>query len=60
MKKYKASFWKENNRIRNGGYETARIIEARNGRQAMRKAEEILNRPLSGMIAISNLEEIKE
>lgn len=41
MKKYKATFWRSNPQLKNGGYETTREFEARNLRSAQKKAREI-------------------
>jgi len=41
MKKYIATFWRENPQLQNGGYETKRTIEARNRTEAIKKAKEI-------------------
>ena len=41
MKKYKATYWRENPQLPKGGYETTRTIEARTPEEAKKKAEQL-------------------
>ena len=41
MKKYKATYWRENPQLPKGGYETTRTIEARTPEAAKKKAEQL-------------------
>ena len=38
MKKYIVTFWRSNPQLKNGGYETTRIVEARTLASAQKKA----------------------
>ena len=59
MKKYKATFWRSNPQLKNGGYETTREIEARNLRSAQKKAREIENTCSYGSMILREVWEVK-
>lgn len=50
MKKFKVKFWRGNPQLRNGGYETTRIIVARTMASAKKKAMEQTEQIYSNMI----------
>lgn len=56
MKKYKATFWRSNPQLKNGGYETTTIIEARTIKSAEKKANDICARTLYGGKRLLNIE----
>ncbi|MBQ8942476.1 MAG: hypothetical protein IJ062_11635 [Firmicutes bacterium] len=53
MKTYKATFWRGNPQLTNGGYETERIIEAKTIASARKKAREYENCIYGTMTLIS-------
>ena len=59
MKKYKATFWRSNPQLKNGGYETTREFEARNLRIAQKKAREIENGCCYGSMSLREIWEVK-
>lgn len=59
MKKYKATFWRSNPQLKNGGYETTREFEVRNLRSAQKKAREIENGCCYGSKILREVWEVK-
>lgn len=57
MKKFKATFWRSNPQLTNGGYVTTRTIEAKTIRSARKKANEICAKTLYGSMTLLNIEE---
>lgn len=57
MKKYIATFWRINEQLSNGGYETTRTIEARNLASAEKKALKITKACRYGGMELVNLVE---
>lgn len=58
MKSFKARFWRHNPQLKNGGYETERIIEAKTIRSAEKKAGEIEAKCLYGRMTLVSIEEV--
>ncbi len=58
MKKFKATFWRSNSQLTNGGYETTRTIEAKTIRSAKKKANEICEKTIYGGMELLKIEEI--
>lgn len=56
MKTYKATFWRSNPQLTNGGYETTRIIEAKSITQARKLAREIESRTNYGGMSLLKVE----
>lgn len=56
MKKFKATFWRSNPQLSNGGYETTRTIEAKTIRSAEKKAREISAKCLYGGMSLLKVE----
>ncbi len=58
MKRFKATFWRSNPQLTNGGYETTRTIEAKTIRSARKKANEICENVNYGGMELLNIEEV--
>ena len=57
--KFVATFWRGNPQLKNDGYWTTRTIEAKNTRQAMKKAREYEN-CVYGTMILDKMEKIEE
>ena len=53
--KYIAKFWRGNRQLRNGGYYTAREIEAKTATGAERKAKKISKECVYGSMVLSDI-----
>lgn len=60
MKKYIATFWRGNPQLENGGYETARTIEAKTITSARKKAMEIERKSIYGTMELIDIKEEKK
>ena len=58
MKKYTATYWRENPQLKNGGYETTRTIEAKTPEAAKKKAEAV--QVAYGSLRLIDIEEAAE
>lgn len=56
MKKFKATFWRGNPQLTNGGYKTTRTIEAKTMKAAERKAKKISNNTVYGSMTLLKIE----
>lgn len=59
MKKWKATIWRGNPQLTNGGYETTRTIEAKTQKSAWKKAEKIAESCLYGYMQVLKVEVIE-
>ena len=57
MKHYKATYWRGNPQLKNGGYETTRYFEALDMDKAKRKAE-ALTKCTYGTMTLIKVEEV--
>jgi len=60
MKKYIATFWRGNQQLARGGYETTRTIEAKTITSARKKAREITEKVAYGTMTLLNVELVAE
>ena len=57
MKNYKATYWRSNPQLSNGGYETTRAIDARTLVSAKKKAQQIADKCVYGGMTLLKIEE---
>lgn len=60
MKTYELKFWRSNPQLKNGGYYTTRIIEAKTLVAAKKKAREISLNCVYGSFDLISVEEVKK
>lgn len=60
MKTYKATFWRSNPQLKNGGYETQYNIEAETKAGARKQAREYERRCVYGSLTLRTIEEVTE
>ena len=58
MKEYSIKFWRNDNQLPSGGYETTRVVEAKTLSSARKKAYEICNSCSFGEMYIIRIERI--